>query len=99
MLLGIFVLLIFAAKTSGAHYNPAITLSFMFRKETEGRFSRPLGLAYILFQLGGGLLGGVVGRFLTIEKDGLGVADLKYVPQAMAAETIGAFFVAFLYLT
>ncbi|TNV76606.1 hypothetical protein FGO68_gene4832 [Halteria grandinella] len=50
MLLGIFVLLIFAAKTSGAHFNPAITLAFMLRKETDGRFSKPLGLAYIIFQ-------------------------------------------------
>lgn len=99
MLLGIFVLLIFAAKTSGAHFNPAITLAFMLRKETEGRFSRPLGLAYIIFQMAGGFLGGMIGSILTTKEDGLGVDDSKFIPQAMAAEAIGAFFVAFLYLT
>jgi glycerol uptake facilitator-like aquaporin len=48
LLLGIFVLIIFGAKISGSHYNPAVTLAFMFRKDT-GRFSRPLGVAYIIF--------------------------------------------------
>jgi glycerol uptake facilitator-like aquaporin len=47
-LLGIFVLLIFSAKISGSHYNPAVTLAFMLRRDT-GRFSRLLGIAYILF--------------------------------------------------
>jgi len=32
----------------------------MVRKETGG-FSRMLGLAYILFQIAGGLLGGLLG--------------------------------------
>jgi glycerol uptake facilitator-like aquaporin len=48
-------LIIFAAKVSGSHYNPAITLAFIFRKDT-GRFSRPLGIAYIVFQIIGGFL-------------------------------------------
>ena len=43
-----YSLLILGAKISGSHYNPAITLAFMFRRDT-GRFSRPLGLAYICF--------------------------------------------------
>jgi glycerol uptake facilitator-like aquaporin len=48
MLLGIFVLLIFGAKVSGSHFNPAITVAFMFRRDV-GKFSRPLGFAYIAF--------------------------------------------------
>ena len=47
-LLGVWVVIIFGAKISGSHYNPAVTLAFMFRK-TVGRFSRPLGIAYIIF--------------------------------------------------
>ena len=53
--MGIFVLIIFAAKVSGSHYNPAITLAFIFRKDT-GRFSRPLGVAYIIAQFVGAFL-------------------------------------------
>lgn len=48
LLLGIFVLIIFGAKISGSHYNPAVTVAFMLRKDT-GRFSRALGIAYIIF--------------------------------------------------
>ena len=47
-LTGLWVLLIIGSRISGGHYNPAITLSFMLRKNT-GKFSRLLGLAYILF--------------------------------------------------
>ena len=57
---GFFVLLVFSARISGSHFNPAVTLAFMLRKETGG-FSRILGLAYILFQIAGGLLGGLLG--------------------------------------
>ena len=96
-MLGIFVLLIFGAKVSGSHYNPAITIAFMFRRDT-GKFSRPLGLAYIVFQVAGGFLGGLIAYFFTQERNKLGV-DSSYVGQAMVAEAIGAFFVTFLYLT
>jgi len=98
MLLGIFVLLIFAAKVSGSHFNPAISLAFMFRRDI-GEFPRLLGLAYIVFQVAGGFLGGLVAYFLTRDANPLGVDESKYLPQAMAAEAIGAFFVTFLYLT
>lgn len=57
---GFFVLLVFSARISGSHFNPAVTLAFMLRKETGG-FSRILGIAYMLFQVGGGLLGGLLG--------------------------------------
>jgi len=43
-----FMLLVFSAKISGSHFNPAITFAFMLRKDT-GRFSRVLGIAYIVF--------------------------------------------------
>ena len=46
LLCGFFILLIFSARISGSHFNPAITLAFMFRRDT-GRFSRMLGLLYI----------------------------------------------------
>lgn len=59
LLLGIFVLLIFGVKISGSHYNPCVTLAFMLRRDV-GRFSRILGIAYVLFQLGGAFLGSLL---------------------------------------
>lgn len=47
-LMGVFTLIIFSAKISGSHYNPAITVAFMLRKNV-GRFPRVLGFAYIMF--------------------------------------------------
>ena len=92
------MLLIFGAKISGSHYNPAITAAFMFRRDS-GKFSRSLGFAYIIFQLAGGLAGGVVSYFLTLLPSQLGLDDNTYIPNAIVAETLGTFFVTFLYLT
>jgi glycerol uptake facilitator-like aquaporin len=97
LLLGIFVLLIFGAKVSGSHYNPAITLAFMLRRDT-GKFSRPLGIAYIVFQVAGGFVGGLLAYFFTQTGSTFGV-DAGEIGQAITSEIIGTFFVAFLYLT
>jgi glycerol uptake facilitator-like aquaporin len=48
--MGVFILLAFGFKISGAHYNPCVTLAFMLRKQSGLRFSnRVLGIAYIIF--------------------------------------------------
>jgi glycerol uptake facilitator-like aquaporin len=57
--IGFFLILILSAPISGSHFNPAVTLAFMFRKDT-GKFSRMLGLFYILFQYLGAIGGGFV---------------------------------------
>ena len=59
LLCGFFILLIFSARISGSHFNPAITLAFMFRRDT-GRFSRMLGLLYILAQYAGAFVGAIL---------------------------------------
>lgn len=70
----------------------------MLRRDT-GKFSRPLGVAYIIAQVAGAFLGGLISYFQTHEANSLGVSEAKYVGQAMVAEAIGAFFLTFLYLT
>lgn len=70
--MGIFVLIIFGAKVSGSHYNPAITLAFIFRKDT-GRFSRPLGVAYIVFQILGGFAASLVALIFRAQATDFGV--------------------------
>lgn len=91
------MLLIFGAKVSGSHYNPAVTLSFMFRRDT-GRFSRPLGVAYIIAQVAGGFLGGLVAWILHPKEIAFG-SELNSVGQSVVSEVIGTFFLSFLYLT
>ena len=46
LIIAIWVLTAIGNKISGSHFNPAVTISFMFRKE-QGRFERRVGLIYI----------------------------------------------------
>jgi glycerol uptake facilitator-like aquaporin len=48
LLLGMFVTIMFAARISGSHFNPIITLSYMFGNVKQGKFDRILGLLYIV---------------------------------------------------
>ena len=99
---GFFVLLVFSARISGSHFNPAVTLAFMLRKETGG-FSRILGLAYILFQIAGGLLGGLLGYTWFLAQPKVGVYEYpngnELILQAMTIETMATAILIFLYLT
>lgn len=110
LLCGFFILLIFSARISGSHFNPAITLAFMFRRDT-GRFSRLLGLLYVAAQYAGALLGAIISYNLfkaagstplTVEPikvdEDDGSVSYAYI-QAMLAETIGSMLITFLYLT
>lgn len=99
-LMATFMILIFGAKISGSHYNPAITLAFMFRKDT-GRFSRVLGIAYILFQFIGAFLGALLALWFTgsVGFIGLPFDDAAYIPAAIVSETIGTLLLTFMYLT
>ena len=65
LLLGMWVLTLFGEAISGAHYNPAISLVFMLRKNSKTFGSRRLkGLFYIVAQMFGGLIAGILARFL-----------------------------------
>ena len=103
MLLALWVLIIFGWKISGSHYNPAISLAFMLRKDV-GNFPRPLGIAYIIIQFLGGFLGALLSWFLDTSPSAAGLVTVnpklnEYVFYAMLTESIGSFLVVFFYLT
>lgn len=105
LLCGFFILLIFSARISGSHFNPAITLAFMFRRDT-GRFSRVLGLLYILAQYAGAFLGAVISYNLFRATGGVPPLTIgtnldgnSLLFQGMIMETIGSMLITFLYLT
>lgn len=66
LLLVLWVMSIFGMKISGAHYNPAISLAFCFRKNV-GTFPRILAFAYMLAQLAGAFIGALVAWFLFVD--------------------------------
>ena len=69
MLLGMWVIILFAEAISGAYFNPCITLVFMLRKG-EGKLGkagkeRLKGLFYIAAQFAGGILAGLLSYILS----------------------------------
>ena len=69
LLLTLWVLTIFGMQISGAHYNPAVSLAYMLRKDV-GKFPRILALAYMIAQLGGAYVGALISWFLLVPVDG-----------------------------
>lgn len=64
ILLGLWILNIFFWKISGSHFNPAVTLAFMLRRD-EKRLSWKIGVAYIVAQLLGAYAGALLSNFYT----------------------------------
>jgi len=64
MLLGVWVVTLFGLAISGAHFNPAVTLVFMFAKKSNFGSRRLLGIIYIAGQFLGGIAAAFVSKFL-----------------------------------
>lgn len=64
MLLGYWVITLFGEAISGAHFNPAVTLVFMLRKNSKLGSRRLRGLIYIAAQFIGGIISALVSKFL-----------------------------------
>lgn len=106
--IGFFIVLIMGANISGSHYNPAVTLAFMFRQD-NGRFRRLLGILYIVAQFLGGIFGGFISYILFGCQDPIGIKDHDqynvpgivkwYWSQGMFADCFGGCLLVFIYLT
>lgn len=101
LLLGMFVTIMFAARISGSHFNPIITVSYMFGNVKQGKFDRILGFLYIAAQLLGAFVGCI---FSSIFTSGLYLSINLNVPgddmiQSLILEILGSFFLVFMYLS
>lgn len=99
LLFGLWVLLIFGAKISGGHYNPAVSLGFIIRKD-PGTFSRIVGVVYILFQVIGAFLGSMLAWFFNFSNSGgsIYIYGDSNIICAVIGEAIGTFILVFFYL-
>ncbi len=81
------VLILIFGPISGAHFNPAVTLAFALRREIGVGCS----IAYVLVQIGGGLVGVVVAHFM-FELDIFQVSSRPRVgPGQWAGELVATF--------
>lgn len=53
----------FAYSVSGAHYNPAVSFAFLFKKDSP--FNKILFIFYLISQALGGLLGALLAFMIT----------------------------------
>lgn len=109
LLLTLWVLTIFGLQISGAHYNPAVSLAYMLRKDV-GRFPRVLGLAYMGAQVAGAYIGALIAWFLLLPSLPVDLASGLIYPNptwqissaicaGIIGESIGSFIMVFFYLT
>lgn len=103
LLAGFYILWIFSAEITGSHFNPAITLAFMFRR--DNRYPVLHGLLIVAAQYAGGFCGAIISynlfqayniQPLSVKANSEGTTLLV---QAMFIEAIGAMLLTFLYLT
>lgn len=105
MLLGFWIVTLFGQGISGAHYNPAVTLVFMLRKNSTLGTRRLKGIIYIVGQC----LGGFVASLLYLTVSGTRNSNIYSRPvvtsgdkekwfHAMVSEITGTFFFVFLYM-
>ena len=64
ILLGVWIITLFGVAISGAHFNPAVTVVFMLRKNSSFGSRRLFGLLYIVAQFLGGILAAIVSLFI-----------------------------------
>jgi len=64
ILLGFWIITLFGVAISGAHFNPAVTVVIMLRKNSNFGSRRMLGIMYIVAQFLGGILAAIITKFL-----------------------------------
>lgn len=72
--LGMLCITVMSVKSSGAHFNPAITIVFLL-KSKQRVSSRWLGVGYIIFQFAGAFFGALLYLFLNNNSVGVEVND------------------------
>lgn len=96
--LGVLCVTVMAVKSTGAHYNPAITLVFLC-KAKQRVSSRWLGIGYLIFQFAGALFGAMFYLLMNNNSVGVEVNDPKNWAQALGNEALCSFLVIFIYIS
>ena len=98
--MGLWIVVIFCWKTSGAQLNPAITAAYVLRKDERPAYQMHmmLGLMYIGAQVAGAYVGATLMSFLNWDLVAIRPENDKWIFPAMMQETLGTFVLVFFYL-
>jgi glycerol uptake facilitator-like aquaporin len=66
IIISLWILTVFCWKISGSHFNPAISFAYLFRRDSGG-LPRMLALLYMVAQIGGAYVGGLLMTWLQDE--------------------------------
>ena len=97
LLAGMWIMTIFCWRISGSHFNPAISVAYIFRKD-RGGLPPKLVVFYILAQFLGAFLGGLFMNFLSFSLAAMDVVGTHWI-RAMVQESLGTFIVVFFFMT
>ena len=97
-LLGVLCITVMSVKSTGAHYNPAITVVFLC-KAKQRVSSRWLGVGYLIFQFAGALFGAMYFLMMNNNSVGVEVNSPRHWSQALCTEALSSFLVIFIYIS
>lgn len=100
ILAGYWIMTIFCWRISGSHFNPAISLVYIFRKD-KGGLPRTLALCYAVAQCIGALCGASLMNFLDWQLAPMDVNKgiTLLWPRAVTQEALGSFVLVFFFMT
>ena len=106
MLLGLWVVTLFGLAISGSHFNPAVTIAVMLRKNSSFGSRRLLGIIYIAGQFLGGIAAAFVSKFLADSNEfhniqATPLPDYKQdakIFSSIISELIGSFTFVFMFM-
>ncbi len=78
---GLYVLIVIFGPVSGAHFNPAVTLAFLLRRD----IALPMAGAYVIVQI----IGGIAGVFLAHAMFDLDILQVSTKARAGAGQALG----------
>lgn len=92
----LWILTVFLWKISGSHFNPAISFAYMFRKD-EKKISAKLCICYMLVQIIGGFLGGLLALWMNFNETELKFRESKMIT-CIIMELGGSFIYTFFFM-
>jgi len=103
LLIALWVLTVFCWKISGSHFNPAVSIAYIFRRDSGG-LPKFVALFYVLAQIGGAYIGGLMmcwleDTLLPMQPIPECLTDHKMTFRAIVQETMGSFVFVFFFLT